>query len=138
MESYFPFICAFLILMAIPVGAIAPRDEYVPMPEISMGNTLRPISSIVVERDTLHASDFEGLKYETLIKCLAWYESSWRTNVFGDSGRAFGVLQFHRATFDAYCEGDYDSSIDQMKCADKMLSDDFDNIFHWTTNGYCL
>lgn len=53
---------------------------------------------------------------EGVIRC----ESNWRANVYGDGGHAFGVLQFHKPTFDRWAkqmgeELDYYSYHDQIK-----------------------
>lgn len=103
-----------------------------------MGNTLKAKGEIGSRLRLLTKTDFEGLEFESLISCLAWYESSWRTDVYGDGGRAYGPLQYHEPTFEAYCEGDYKDPFDQIDCADRMLQEDFGNISHWTTASFCL
>ncbi|MCX6309999.1 MAG: hypothetical protein NTY32_14675, partial [Bacteroidia bacterium] len=52
-----------------------------------------------------------GLDYDQLysvIKC----ESEFKIT-YGDSGKAFGVAQFHKPTFDQYCKGNYCDTYDQ-------------------------
>lgn len=57
-------------------------------------------------------------------------ESSFRYNVYGDGGLAFGVAQFHKPTFDGYCNGDYYSTKDQLTCMIKMFR--AGQSYHWT------
>jgi hypothetical protein len=47
-------------------------------------------------------------------------ESSYRTTAIGDGGLAYGLLQFHKPTFYAFCKGDYYSAKDQLSCVGKM------------------
>jgi len=63
-----------------------------------------------------------------VIKC----ESSFRTTAIGDGGLAYGLLQFHRPTFDGFCEGNYYSAKDQLTCAAKMWSEKESNKLHWS------
>ena len=71
-----------------------------------------------------------GLDYEKLsatIKC----ESGFRhQGVFGDNGKAYGIAQFHRPTFDRYCEGDYYNMNDQLECMGEMWSQGL--MKHWS------
>ncbi|MBI5138317.1 MAG: transglycosylase SLT domain-containing protein [Candidatus Vogelbacteria bacterium] len=39
---------------------------------------------------------------EKLALDIAFCESSFRANVYGDGGRAFGTFQFHRPTFERF------------------------------------
>jgi hypothetical protein len=78
-----------------------------------------------------------SVKYGEVLKCLITYESQYNPNATGDGGLAFGILQFHRNTFDTYShkyelELDYKNPIHQIILADLMLQDDFDNIIHWS------
>jgi soluble lytic murein transglycosylase-like protein len=51
-------------------------------------------------------SDKYGVEYDELYRVIQC-ESSWRTNIYGDNGLAFGIAQFHRPTFDRFCKGNY-------------------------------
>ncbi len=78
----------------------------------------------------------------TLIECLIMNESSGREDVYGDSGKAFGILQFHRKTFDYFSDRyflklDYKNSQDQIILAKVMISEDIKNLSHWTTSTKC-
>jgi len=129
---------ALFILFAFPVQASAPREDWMPK-DISQGNTLRPTNPISTPTSrVLTKEDFRGLKYESLISCLAWYESSWRVDVYGDGGLAYGPLQYHLATFEEYCEGDYNSPEDQLKCADKMISNQWSSVYLWSVAERCI
>jgi len=57
-------------------------------------------------------------------------ESSWNTNAVGDSGLAFGLAQFHKPTFLAFCEGNYYNPFNQLKCFTQMMSKGLGR--HWT------
>ena len=85
---------------------------------------------------------WEGLEYKTLIKCLARYESSYNPLAIGDKGAAIGLLQFHRPTWERYCESRGFNNIQdprqQVQCCDAMLKENFKNIGHWSTAGLCL
>ena len=62
----------------------------------------------------------------TVIQC----ESSWKPNAVGDSGLAYGILQYHRPTFDNFCKGDYYNPYDQIDCAISMFQNNLKN--HWS------
>ena len=131
-----------LALIAFPVYAQAPERPQTPKIAVLNNNTLRPITTTTYKENiTLGAIStedlFSGLKYKTIIKCLAKYESGYRTDVYGDKGLAYGILQYHRATFNRFCTGDYYSARDQILCCENMLNTDFSLISHWTTSKYC-
>ena len=130
----------FLSVLFLPVAnALAPEsppeqlDVY--FKAVSPISTIKPaVMASVASGDDL----FEGLTFRTLIKCLAYYESGYQTNVYGDFGKAYGVLQFWQETFNKYCDGSYYDPRAQVVCCDKMLIEDWNNRFHWSTIGYCL
>lgn len=70
-----------------------------------------------------------GGNYYELYKVVQC-ESSWRDDVYGDGGRAFGLAQFHKPTFEQYCEGDYCNAYDQLECMTIMIKDGLGR--HWT------
>lgn len=76
-----------------------------------------------------------------LIKCLIKYESSWNVNAVGDSGLAFGLLQFHEATFNFYKERygldwfEWKNPIHQIILANEMINDGL--AFHWSVYKLC-
>ncbi len=43
---------------------------------------------------------------------VAKCESEYRTNVYGDSGKAYGVYQFHKPTFELFAKAYGDESMD--------------------------
>lgn len=80
-------------------------------------------------------------KYKATIDCLIKFESSGNPEAIGDSGRAIGILQFHRPTFERYCVKKYgyrnniwDSEI-QVNCASEMINEGL--IYHWSTQKLC-
>jgi len=68
---------------------------------------------------------------------VAKCESGLRTNVYGDGGYAFGVMQFHEQTFDLWSkqfgeELDYHSANDQIKLATWAFAQGNSYKLHWT------
>lgn len=66
---------------------------------------------------------------------IAECESNLRSNVFGDSGKAYGTYQFHKPTFKAFAkkmggELDYYSTEDNIKLAIWALANDKE--YHWS------
>ncbi len=66
---------------------------------------------------------------------IAACESSFRANVYGDGGRAFGTFQFHRPTFEAFAQKmgeklDYFNNEDNIKLAMWALANDKES--HWS------
>lgn len=79
-----------------------------------------------------------------LIECLIKYESGGNIKAVGDSGKAYGILQFWRSTFDGYKKLydlewlEYENPVDQVILADIMLRDNLEkNIRHWTVYPNC-
>jgi len=75
-----------------------------------------------------------GVKSE-VIKKIAFCESSYRYNAVGDGGHAYGIMQFHKPTFDGFSkkynkEYDYHSTLDQVELASEMISKG--NVHHWS------
>ncbi|OHB24964.1 MAG: hypothetical protein A2542_01655 [Parcubacteria group bacterium RIFOXYD2_FULL_52_8] len=66
---------------------------------------------------------------------IAACESSFRANVYGDGGRAFGTFQFHRGTFDLFAREmgavlDYYNNEDNIQLAMWAFANDKEN--HWS------
>ena len=97
------------------------------------GNSLVAVSPIVFPKTIVNAS---------LINCLIRHESSGRIDAVGKAGEK-GILQFMETTFQQFCIDRYGLSSNiwnpntQKVCADKMISEDFDNVYHWTTYSFC-
>lgn len=117
------------------------------------GNSLSGVSGLLTSRelelyDALKSKDVNevlngSVKYGEVLKCLITYESQYNPNATGDSGLAFGILQFHKRTFEHYAleyklELDYKNPIHQIILADLMLQDDWDNIVHWSPWRKCI
>ena len=101
---------------------------------IISGNTLKSVTTPVYLKPQV---------YGDIVGCLVWYESKGNENAVGDKGLANGVLQFHKSTFDYFCEKyglklNYCNSEDQKLLADYMLQDNFNNIRHWSVYKRCL
>jgi len=82
-------------------------------------------------------------QYRDLIECLIHYESHGNIYATGDFGKAVGVLQFWKTTFDFYKNKyglwflEYENPTHQVILADLMLRDNPKNAYHWTTYKYC-
>jgi hypothetical protein len=122
-------------LMIVPIEASAPYYE--PEPELAMvqGNPLLPTQAVYTPKTSL--------TYRTLINCLEFYESSGNPNAVGDAGE-IGCLQFLPTTFQHYCVEKYGFPDDiwscgiQKECADKMITDRWNNVYHWTVAQWCI
>lgn len=73
-----------------------------------------------------------------LIMKMTDCESDFNPNAVGDSGRAFGPLQFHRATFDSMAklmgeELRYDSANDQIKVVSWIAANYPSKLNSWTS-----
>ena len=60
--------------------------------------------------------------YSKIIDCECGLNRTHESCI-GDSGLAFGRLQFHKATFEENCDGSYTNEEDQIKCGAKMISE---------------
>ena len=70
-------------------------------------------------------------KYEKLIEC----ESKYKINEYGDNGYAYGILQFHRKTFDSFARQyeldiDYYNPYSQIDLSTSMIRDKY--LSHWS------
>ena len=83
----------------------------------------------------------EDLTFYETIKCLARYESSTNPKKmnWNDNGSpSYGLLQFKKFTFEAYCVDKFGfvnvimNPEIQTRCANYMLKDNYNNITHWT------
>ena len=88
-------------------------------------------------------SELKSLVKGNILNCLIEKESSWRIDAIGDSGKAFGLLQFHWFTFEMFSKKynlplNYYLPQDQILLAGLILSDDFNNIRHWSVASKCL
>ena len=78
-----------------------------------------------------------------LIECLIRYESGGNPNAVGDSGRAYGILQFWQSTFNLYAEEYgleglvYEDPESQIILAYEMLKRNPANVGNWTAAKYC-
>lgn len=84
--------------------------------------------------------------FADLIDCLIEKESEGRNICIIDTNGkpSCGILQFQRRTFNEYCvnkfnlENNIRSDNIQKTCADLMLQENFNNLFHWSTAKKCL
>lgn len=107
---------------------------------------------ILVQDNTIMASVIPAwLKptvYGSLVACLEKEESlickiQQREKCIGQAGE-IGELQFMPSTFQQYCveqfnlRDDIENAEIQRMCADYMIQDNWDNVYHWTTARKCL
>jgi hypothetical protein len=139
-----------LLAIAMSVNAencIAPTKQLVEAQEMqivaggsvmalrsAMLSPTMPLGMIIGGKEYLYTflretSDKYGLDYDKLYSVIQC-ESSFRTDVYGDKGLAFGIAQFHRPTFDRFCSGSYYSPEDQITCMAQMVKAGLGH--HWT------
>ena len=109
---------AVLIGTLIPTKTLGDRSEalVIQTPLDVLTDTSSKDEIIEAIRYTAQKYLIDESQLMTVINC----ESSYKTTAIGDSGLAYGLLQFHRPTFDRFCVGDYYSAKDQLNCAGKM------------------
>ena len=76
-----------------------------------------------------------GTDKEILMKMIEC-ESGWNESALGDNGRAYGLLQFHKASFDRMAKAfgeelDYKSSSDQIRLASWAIQNGYAR--EWTS-----
>jgi len=90
--------------------------------------------TVSVSESTLKGYLYElCLKYELdyqLLEDVITCESGWNVNAVGDSGKAVGLAQFWRGTFNQYCAGDYKNPFAQLNCFAEMMYNGKEK--HWT------
>ena len=83
------------------------------------------------------------IAHKELIDCLIKYESGGIETAVGDGGKAYGVLQYHEPTFEAFRASigqkymEYKNPRDQIVLTDIVLADTMANLGHWTTRHFC-
>ena len=115
-----------------------------PQENASEANLVPLRTNIVISQNSYKSNNPEiPIKHKELIDCLAFYESGNNPEAVGDSGKAYGVLQFWQSTFDFYSAKynmqwlDYKNPNDQHILADKMLKEDIENTRHWSVRYNC-
>ena len=123
--------------VALASATNAPKYDWTPAEEIKISDGF--ISSLA-NRMGIDMNDAKVVLGEVSVKYGADYDSLYRTiqcesgfrndGVFGDSGKAYGIAQFHLPTFKQFCTGDYTNMRDQLDCMAKMFSQNLQS--HWT------
>ena len=127
-----------MLWLSQPLTASAPIVEITDGLSIINGNSLYPITETVFIKPQI---------YGAIISCLKTKESSnnplaWNPN--DPNGGSFGILQYQLSTFQEICVNKYKYRNEiwnddiQTKCANEMLTDNFNNIYHWSTADTCL
>jgi len=127
--------CVCLLAVSVILGILIPQktindigealEKQQPYIEsLSETPTTEEVKLAVVSVATLYGLDKDLLL--SVVNC----ESSFRYQVYGDNGKAFSVAQFHKPTFDQFCEGNYYSAKDQLMCMGKMFKDGYAR--HWS------
>ena len=160
MKTEPPLLILLFLFLAMPKIGLCPYQ--IPPENYEMvlcqRNSLLPLSMTQLSSETatygslvspLGVKDdiFEDLRYRTLIKCLARYESSMGLLRTGDHGQSRGLLHYYRwwesdSLWGEWCVGKYgfddiDNDRQQVLCADWMLQEDFNLFWRWTTAKYC-
>ena len=111
----------------------APKNEQLGVLQTIQDNSLltrtqvQGKSELLIEIETVAQKyGISEQRFTNLIRC----ESTFNKTAIRDSGRAYGLLQFHKPTFNQYCEGDYYNYNDQLNCGAEMLSRGL--AYHWT------
>lgn len=126
----------FIASLWLPAGAQAPKIEYPDVPEMIFiqGNSVKAVSSPYYSKP---------LTYGTLISCLEYHESKGDPEAIGEAGE-IGCLQFLPETFEEFCVEKYKFRNDpfdpeiQKQCADRMISENWKNLYLWATANKCL
>lgn len=93
----------------------------------------------LTEREKMAVFLYEQVEYDykkfSTIKKVIDGESGWNPNAVGDSGKAKGVAQFHKPTFDDFSrlsgiEGSYEDPYDQIKLMIWAFNNNLES--HWT------
>jgi hypothetical protein len=117
------------------IGLLTPLKIY-----SDFAPAMQPLTAINVLSDSSSISMIKLAISETAIKYgiekselmqVIECESGFKVKVKGDSGKAYGLLQFHKPTFKGFCKGDYYSPKDQLECAGQMFQTPKLKL-HWT------
>lgn len=87
-----------------------------------------------IEDTTLKYASLYGSNYNELMAVMKC-ESGYRLHVYGDGGRAYSLMQFHKPTFEAFSKElgetlDYYSPHDQIKLGAWAFAKGYQK--HWT------
>lgn len=119
-----------LIGIGIPQTTHSNNSEalqgYIPFELLSDNSPTEQVKQAVVYVAKKYLLDESELAQ--VIKC----ESGFYHDQYGDGTKAYGLLQFHKPTFNQYCEGNYYSAKDQLTCVAKMWKDNPLNKLHWS------
>ena len=74
-----------------------------------------------IKRAIAVISEKYGLDYKQIYDTIEC-ESGFKHDIYGDGLLAYGVAQFHKPTFEKYCQGDYYDMYDQLDCLGLMWS----------------
>ena len=124
--------------MTVEESAIVPVSS-----PVSVKFALR--GDLYAENREYSISELRGIVgANSLLDCIIRKESSWNPTNIGDSGNAYGLLQFHQSTFDMFSkkyglELDRNNPIDQIVLANLMLNENLEkNIKHWSVWPKCI
>ena len=116
-------------------------------PEPLSDNLILTEGRILIQGNSLKAVvppyHIRPIVYGTLLGCLEWHESKGDAEAVGKANEC-GVLQFTPATFQEFCVERYNFRDDifdpeiQWACADRMISENWNLIWRWTTAKNCL
>lgn len=98
--------------------------------------TQKEVKVLSVKETIAFYAELNNTSYTEISK-VAFCESSFNPKAKGDSGRAFGVMQYHKPTFEAFSklmgeELDYYSYNDQLKLTAWIWANYPQYKSHWT------
>ena len=101
---------------------------------IGENSVLSSSNPLMIENRSYGQLDIKELvwqKYPDWLRDLIQCESGWNNNICGDNGTSCGILQYKKATFDLYCQGEWFNPEDQIICATQMIGNGLGKT-HWT------
>lgn len=103
-----------LVVLAKPIKTAELEIKEIPISELSINEQINHYATL---------NGIEGSLIKKIVKC----ESEFKTTALGDGGRAYGLMQYHKASFERHAklfgeELDYYSSHDQIKLGTFAIS----------------
>jgi hypothetical protein len=99
------------------------------------------VTDYIREMDTQELIEMVNGKFPET-NCIIRKESNFREDAVGDGTLAYGILQFHLATFEHYKKR-YEEQLEYKKANHQiilyflMVRENRANLSHWTTWKYC-
>jgi hypothetical protein len=130
-------LCVVIVALSVVIGFAIPSTTLGDKDETLQGwiNPLESLTERPTKEEIKQALVFISQEYGldetqllTTIQCESGF--SYDPDGHNDGGLAYGVAQFHKPTFKQYCQGDYYSAKDQLRCLAEMWVDGEQG--HWS------